>query len=58
MALRVGPYRVEDEGLTEEHLDLMVRPVLRGERLEKHDDALFVFQRNVGRECVNARTVG
>lgn len=43
MALRVGPYRVEDEGLTEEHLDLVVRPVLRGERLEKHDDALFVF---------------
>lgn len=45
MALRVGPYRVEDKGLTEEHFDLVVSPVLRRERLQKHDDALFVFRR-------------
>lgn len=47
MALGVGPYRVEDEGLAEEHFNLVVRPVLCGEGLEKHDDALFVLQREV-----------
>ena len=40
MALRVVPGRVVNEGLAEEHLDLVVRPVLCWEGLEEHDYTL------------------
>ena len=40
MALSIVPGRVVHERLAEEHLDLVVRPVLRRERLQEHDDAL------------------
>jgi hypothetical protein len=40
MTLRIVPYRVEYEGLAEKHLDLVVTPLLRWQRLEEHYDSL------------------
>jgi len=40
MALSIVPDRVENECLAQKHLDLVVAPVLRGEGLQEHDDAL------------------
>lgn len=42
VALRIVPYGIEDERFAEEHLDLVVSPILRGQRLQEHDNALTV----------------
>lgn len=42
VALGVVPCRVVHERLAEKHLNLVVAPVLRGQRLQEHDDALGV----------------
>lgn len=49
MALRIMPRRIMDERLAEEHLDLVIRPVLRWERLQKHDNALQTGEERSGR---------
>lgn len=50
MALRIMPYRVQHERLAQQHLNLVVVPVLRRQRLQEHDDAL-----NVGMQEVSER---
>jgi hypothetical protein len=40
VALRVVPRRAEHERAREQHLDVLVRPVLRRQRLQEHDDPL------------------
>jgi hypothetical protein len=45
MRIRILPNPREDVSLGEQDPDLCVRPVLRRERLEVHDDALFVRER-------------
>ena len=49
MALRVVPRRIVHERLAEEHLDLVVRPALRREGLQVHDDPLDRSQCRVSR---------
>ena len=41
VALGVVPRRVVDERLAEQHLDLVVCPALRWQRLQEHDDPLW-----------------
>lgn len=45
--VRPHPHAHEHVRLTQEHADLCVRPVLRWEVLEEHDDLLWKGQRGV-----------
>jgi hypothetical protein len=42
MALGIVPYRVKHKSLAQKHLNLVVAPILRWQRLQKHNDALTV----------------
>lgn len=50
VALRVVPDRIEQERLAEEDLDFVVRPILRRQRLQEHNDALVRLERGKQRE--------
>lgn len=41
MTLGIVPYRIENECLAQQHLNLVIAPVLCGERLQEHDDSLW-----------------